>query len=230
MHISDWRYAISIKFAWKTSQGLGENSYVLKPEILLALLLTVTHCISFNYGHRQKFDSQYGLPKIRNINRRVLAIQLTYSYRKELRIRAEFSASHRIILKLVQTEISFPCATTSNDIQSGGRHSQSVGGQSGSIGLETEKAVIWYSACISRIAEDSVAESRSRLQSSRSTSSQCEKAARCACWHTAIGRPLLKGVVISDHSSNCRLRRVVILILVKYSILRLNQCSCVIFN
>lgn len=48
-----------------------------------------------------------------------MAIQLTYSYRKELSMGAEFSASHRIKRKLVETEISFPCARTSNVIQSG---------------------------------------------------------------------------------------------------------------
>jgi hypothetical protein len=41
--------------------------------------------------------------------------------------------------------------------------SQSVGGLPGSIGLETEKALIRFSARISRIAEDGAAESWSRL-------------------------------------------------------------------
>lgn len=78
-----------------------------------------------------------------------MAIQLTYSNRKELRIRAGFSASRRIISKLVQTEISFPRATTSNDIPSGSIPSLRT--DCGSIGHETEKALMRFSAVLAEL-------------------------------------------------------------------------------
>jgi len=68
-----------------------------------------------------------------------------------------------------------------------------VGGLSGS-----EKALIRFSAGISRTAEGSVAESRSRLNTSGGKPLQCEKSSpvMLAGILVSVGRPPLTGIVI----------------------------------